>query len=306
MTCIRAIFNPVAAGGRGARLKPDVRACLTRAATDATVDLEWVETQEPGHATALAREAALDGCEMLVAVGGDGTVNEVINGLMQAGNQDGAPVLGIIPVGSGNDFAWGAGIALDPLVACQRVFDGQTCLIDLGQTREAGGRQRYFCNVSGTGFDAQTALEVERFKWLRGVFVYLVPLFKTLIFHHKVPELRISVDGLEWTQRSMMLTVGNGRRLGRGFLIAPEAELDDGWLDVCICGELGRLGMLMVIPRFMRGTHVTHREVQMERARRVKVESPVPVAVHVEGESFATDAREFEFTIVPGALRLRV
>jgi diacylglycerol kinase family enzyme len=131
-------------------------------------------------------------------------------------------------------------------------------------------------------------------------------LFKTLIFHHKVPELRISVDEREWTQRSMMLTVGNGRRLGRGFLIAPEAELDDGWLDVCICGELSRLGILMVIPRFMRGTHVTHREVQMARARRVKVQSPVPLAVHVEGESFATDAREFEFNIVPGALRLRV
>jgi diacylglycerol kinase (ATP) len=306
MSCMRAIFNPRAAGGRGARLEPDVRACLARAAREADVKLEWVETQEPGHAVVLAQEAAANGCDLVVAIGGDGTVNEVINGLMQVERRSGSTALGIIPVGSGNDFAWNAGIALDPLVACQRVIDGQMRVVDLGQIRESSGRQRYFCNGSGAGFDAQTALEVERFKWLRGVLIYLVAVLKTLIFHHQVPELRISVDDREWTQRSMMLTVGNGRRLGGGFLVTPEAELDDGLLDVCICGELGRLGILMIIPRFMRGTHVTHREVQMARARRVKVESPVPLAVHLEGESFATDAREFEFSIIPAALRLRV
>jgi YegS/Rv2252/BmrU family lipid kinase len=306
MKRMRVIFNPMAAGGRGARLEPDVRACLTPAAHNANVELDWVETQEPGHATVLASQAVANGCDMVVAVGGDGTVNEVINGLMQAEDRRRTVTLGIIPLGSGNDFAWSVGIALDPVIACRRLFDGQTRVIDLGQTREDGGRQRYFCNGSGTGFDAQTALEVERFKWLRGIFVYLVPLFKTLIFHHRVPELRISVDGQEWTQRSMMLTVCNGRRLGRGFLITPEAELDDGLLDVCICGELGRLGILMVIPRFMRGTHVTHSEVQMKRARRVSVESSVPLVVHQEGENFSTDARALEFSVVPGALRLRV
>ncbi len=306
MTCMRAIFNPAAAGGRGAQLGPDVRDRLTRAVEAAKAELEWVNTEAPGHAIALAEEAAAEGCDLVVSVGGDGTANEVVNGLMRAGHQSRSTTLGIIPVGSGNDFAWFAGVSLDPFVACQRLFKGQTRVIDVGLVREANGRERYFNNGCGAGFDATVALEVERFKWLRGILVYLIPLLKTVIFHHQVPQLRIRVDEREWTQPSMMITIGNGRRLGKGFLVTPDAELDDGQLDVCICGKLGRVGILMVIPRFMRGTHVTHKQVQMRRARRVTVESPIPLAVHIDGESFATDVRQFEVSVVPDALRLRV
>lgn len=306
MTCMRVIFNPTAAGGRGAQLEADIRNCLLDRAKETGIELDWVATEAPGHAMALAAEAAAEGHDLVVSVGGDGTANEVVNGLMRMGRGKSSTTLGIIPIGSGNDFAWFAGVSLDPFIACQRLFEGETRIIDVGHIRDGDGRERYFNNGCGAGFDATVALEVERFKWLRGILVYLVPLLKTVIFHHQVPNLRISVDEREWTQPSMMITIGNGRRLGKGFLVTPEAELDDGKLDVCICGHLGRLGILMVIPRFMRGTHVTHNQVQMELARRVAVESPVPLDVHIDGESFATDVRQLEVNIVPGALPLRV
>jgi diacylglycerol kinase (ATP) len=304
MNRVRVIFNPTAAGGRGAQLGPEIQDCLQNKAKGAKVELEWMATEAPGHALALAEKAAADGCDMVVSIGGDGTTNEVVNGLMRAGTN--STRLGIIPAGSGNDFAWFAGIALDPLAACQRLFDGETRVIDIGYIRDGNGRERYFNNGCGAGFDATVALEVEKYKWLRGILVYLVPLLKTVIFHHENPTIRISVDEREWTQSSMMITIGNGRRLGKGFLVTPEARLDDGQLDVCICGHLGRLGILRVIPRFMRGTHVTHPQVQMELAQRVKVESPVPLNVHIDGESFATDVRQFEVSVVPRALQIKV
>lgn len=296
----------MAAGGRRARLEPGLRARLTRAAKEAQLELEWSRTQAPKHAITLAEEAVRDGCELVVAIGGDGTVNEVVNGLMNADHRGESTTLGVIPVGSGNDFAWFAGIPLDLDAACRRLFNGRTRVVDVGHIREADGRQRYFDNGCGIGFDAQVGLEVQKLKWLRGFSIYLVGVLKTLIFHHQAPPLRICLDERELTRPTMMLSVTNGRRAGGGFLITPQAELDDGWLDICITGELSRLGMLRVIPRFMRGTHVTHKQIQMDRAHRVTVEAPVPQAIHLDGEIFATDARQFEISVIRGALRVRI
>jgi YegS/Rv2252/BmrU family lipid kinase len=304
MPLVRAIFNPLAAGGRNASQESDLRARLNRAAQAAGYGLEWTATQAPGHAGELA--AAADGCQLIAVIGGDGTVNEVVNGLMGSNQRAALPSLGVIPVGSGNDFAWSAGISLDTISACQRLFSGRSRRIDVGHVREADGRERYFVNGCGAGFDAQAALEVERLKWLPGFLIYLVAVLKTLVLHHQIPLLRITLDGQEWMQPSMMLTVGNGRRLGGGFLVTPDAELDDGWLDVCIAGQLSRLGILMVLPRFMRGTHVTHPQVQMRRARNIQVQSSMPLAIHLDGESFATDAQAYEYTIEPDVLELRV
>ncbi len=305
MTNVRVIFNPMAAGGRAARLEPALRACLADGAAKAGLEMEWIETQTVGHATALAQEAASQGCELVVAVGGDGTVNEVVNGLMRANNNH-LTTLGVIPTGSGNDFAWLAGIPLDPLAACRRLFDGRVQVVDVGHIREADGRARYFDNGCGVGFDAQVSVEAKRLKRLRGFWVYLVAVLKTLILHHHAPRLRIHLDERELTRPTMMLTIGNGSRHGGGFLVTPRARLDDGWLEVCIAGKLSRLGMLLIIPRFIKGAHETHQQVEMARAQRVVVEAPVPQPIHLDGEIFATDARNFEVRIIPGALRVRV
>jgi YegS/Rv2252/BmrU family lipid kinase len=306
MNRARVIYNPQADGGRVAKRAGDLQARLQSVARKNQWSLEWVETRAPGHASGLAEAAALDGCDLVIATGGDGTINEIINGLMSVEKRGATPTLGIIPVGSGNDFAWSAQVALDPDIACQRVLDGETRMIDLGHIQEANGRQRFFCNGCGVGFDGRVALEVERLKWLRGFTIYLIAVLKTLILYHEVPELRIRLDEREWVQPSMMLIGGNGRRLGGGFLVTPEARLDDGLLDVCIAGELSRVGILKILPRFVRGTHVTHQQVKMERARQVSVESTLPRVIHLDGEIFATDASRFKIRVVPGALCLRI
>jgi YegS/Rv2252/BmrU family lipid kinase len=288
-------------------MEPELKGMLTRAAQDRGVELEWTSTQAPEHAMELAEAAVGKGCELLVAVGGDGTVNEVLNGLMRGGGQNAAATtLGVIPIGSGNDFAWQAGIPMDPKAACQRVFDGDTRVVDVGHIREGNGRERFFDNGCGIGFDAVVSIEARRLKWLPTFMVYMVAVLKTLIFHHQAPALRMRLDERELTRPTMMLTIGNGQRHGGVFFVTPHAELDDGLLEVCISGELSRAGMLAIIPRFMRGTHESHKQVEMARARRVAVEAPVPMAIHLDGEIFATDARQFEIGVLPRALRVRV
>ncbi len=287
-------------------MESKLKAHLTRVAEENRAQVEWVSTQAPEHAIALAEEAAANSCDLVVAVGGDGTVNEVVNGLMRAGHQYNATTLGVIPVGSGNDFAWHAGVPMDDTIACQRLFDGQTRLVDVGLIREADGRERYFDNGCGIGFDGVVSVEAKRLKWLPGFLVYLVAVLKTLIFHHQAPALRIHLDDRELIKPTMMLTIGNGRRHGGAFFVTPQAELDDGLFEICIAGEFSRPGMVAIIPRFMRGTHVTHKKIHMDRARQVKVEAPVPQAIHLDGEIFATDARQFDITLIPGALRVRV
>ncbi len=306
MTNIRVIFNPAALAGRVTRLAPDLKACLERGASETGAKVEWVETQSPEEAIALAKEAAIEGCDLVVAVGGDGTVNEVLNGLMQAQSQGHKATLGVIPTGSGNDFAWLAGIPMEPLAACQRLFDGQTRTVDVGHVREAGGRERYFDNGCGIGFDARVSLEARGLKRLGKSLVYVVAVLKTIMLHHHAPSFRIGLDERELTRPTMMLTIGNGQRHGGAFHSTPHAVLDDGLLEVCIAGKLSRLGMLRIIPQFMRGVHEAHEQVSMERARRVTVRADAPQVIHVDGEIFATDAVEFEVSVMPGALRVMV
>ena len=306
MTNIKVIFNPAALAGRVTRLAPDLKACLERGANETGARVEWVETQAPEEAIALAQEAAIEGYELVVAVGGDGTVNEVLNGLMQAQSQGHEVTLGVIPTGSGNDFAWLAGIPIEPLAACQRLFDGQTRMVDVGHVREAGGRERYFDNGCGAGFDARVSLEARGLKRLGKSLVYVVAVLKTIMLHHQAPSFRIGLDERELTRPTMMLTIGNGQRHGGAFHSTPHAVLDDGLLEVCIAGKLSRLGLLRIIPQFMRGVHEAHEQVSMERARRVTVRADAPQVIHVDGEIFATDAVEFEVSVMPGALRVMV
>jgi diacylglycerol kinase (ATP) len=306
MKKIKVIFNPTASGGSVKKLAPELRERLESGAAEKGVALEWVETQAAEHAIELAEEAATGGYDVVVAVGGDGTVNEVVNGLMRASQQGCQATLGVVPVGTGNDFAWLAGIPLDPLAACQRLFDGQTRTLDVGHVREADGRERYFDNGCGVGFDARVSLESQSLKWLRGFLVYIVAVLKTIVLHYYAPTLRMTFDERQLTRPTMMLTIGNGQRHGGGFLTTPDAEQDDGLLEACVVGKFSRLGMLLIVPSFMRGTHVSHKRILMERARRITVDAPEPQVIHLDGEIFATDALQFEVRVVPGALRVRV
>jgi YegS/Rv2252/BmrU family lipid kinase len=301
---MKIILNPVAGRGFGGHARDEV----TRLLRAAQVDFDLVQTSRVWHAAELAQEAAADGFEVVVAAGGDGTTNEVVNGLVAAseGREEPGPALGVLPLGSGSDFASAVGMEARVSAACEQLIAGQRRPIDVGRVRmpDEHPEWRHYANALGIGFDAYVTLETMRFKVLRGIPLYLLSVLRTLIVHHHAPVLTIECDDDKITQASMMVVVANGPREGGGFFVAPDAKPDDGWLDLCITGQLSRPAMLAIIPHFMRGTHIDREPITMARARRVRISAEEDLAVHMDGEMFATTTREIECELLPGRLHV--
>lgn len=295
-----AILNPIAGRGAGARLAPRIAGCLRSFG----LEFELAFTTAPGHASAIARQAALQRHDAIIAVGGDGTFNEVLNGMMQV--QDGLPVpaLGVLPIGTGNDFAFGAGLSLDLETACRVVAQGQTRLIDVGLFHADNAEPRYFGNGIGIGFDAMANLESRKIKRLKGSLLYLVAVLRTLAFYYDAPHTTIRVDSEELVQHSLMVSVMNGRRMGGSFYITPESNMEDGLLDVCVARKVGRPKMVAFVPKFMRGTHTTDHDITMKRGHRITIESKVPWVSHVDGEIHGVGAQRYVVEVLPQHLRL--
>lgn len=261
-----------------------------------------VRTECSWHAADLAQEAVAAGYESVVAVGGDGTANEVLNGLMRA-RQAGAGTcaMGILCVGRGNDFACGLGIPTDLEAGCQALAQGQRRMMDVG--RVVGGlypEGRYFGNGVGIGFDAVVGFEAVKMTRLHGFPSYLVAVLKTVFLYYKAPLTTIEYDGQTITQPSLMVSIMNGQRMGGGFMMAPEGKPDDGLFDLCIAREVSRARIFGLIPHFLRGTQATQEPIQTGRVRRVvvtAVEGVLPA--HADGETLCTDGRRLELEILP-------
>jgi YegS/Rv2252/BmrU family lipid kinase len=241
---------------------------------------------------------------VVIIVGGDGTANEAINGLMQANFDQSRLAFGVLPIGTGNDFAFGAGIPLDLRDACQVVARGQTRLVDVGRMHADNEEPIYFGNGTGVGFDAMANIESRKITRLRGYLLYLVAVIRTLAYYYHAPETVIHIDGDELAQPSLMISVMNGRRMGGGFYMTPDSRMDDGLLDLCIAAEIDRAKMVSFLPRFMRGTHVTDPAITMTRAQKVSVVSESPWAAQVDGEIYGVGAQRYEIELIPQRLRL--
>jgi diacylglycerol kinase (ATP) len=284
------IANPVA--GRDAALHALPR--LRRELDEAGAAYHVALTASRGHAMELARQAAGQGWDAVVAVGGDGTVHEVANGVL-----DGDALFGVIPLGSGNDFAHAAGVPRDVTAALGAVLHGVPRGVDAGRVNG-----RWFVNGVGIGLDARVAIEANRVRRLRGVGMYLWALARVLR-SFRPPQIRLEVDGTLWLDRPLTLvTVGNGPRQGGGFHMNPGARLDDGLLDLCACDALGTARVLRFLPHTLRGTHLGLPGVSCIQARRVEVSSPEPLPIHADGEIVAEDARAATIEVHPGRLRL--
>jgi diacylglycerol kinase (ATP) len=275
---VTLILNPTAGRGVGARLAPHIVECLRGHG----LDFQLVTTKGPGHAIRLARDATAKGEGIVVAVGGDGTVNEVLNGLMLVqGGPDGT-ALGVLPIGTGNDFAYGAGVPLDLAKACRAIARGQTKMIDIGLFHPDNEDPRYFGNGIGMGFDAVANIESRKVKRLRGTLLYLVAVLRTLAFYYQAPQTT----------------------MGGGFYMTPTSQIDDGLLDLCVAARVSRSKMVRFVPRFMRGTHITDRDITMGQGRSVTVVSDSPWAAQIDGEIYGVGARRFEVELFPKRLCL--
>ena len=303
MNHIKVILNPFAGKGAAGRSLAHIKDLLDAA----QLDYDLVQTQAPGHAIELARRAAADGFDVVAAVGGDGTINEVINGLMQFKTETGkTAAIGALPEGRGNDFCFGMGLPtlLEPAV--QALKHGSRRLVDIG--RATGGfypQGRYFGNGVGIGFDAVVGFEAAKMKDMAGFLGYAVAAVKTISLYHHPPVLSVEMDGREISQACLMVSVMNGRRMGGGFMMAPTSKSQDGLFDLCIAGQTSQLGIMALIPRFMKGTQAGHPVVRMEQAQRVVVKAVTgSIPAHADGETLCTEGQQLVLEILPGQLEL--
>ncbi len=267
-----------------------------KALAAAGVAFDEVETREPGEAVGIAERASA-GYAAVIAAGGDGTVHEVANGLMRAG---GKAALGVLPLGSGNDFVK----MLPPCDPVERIARRAARPLDAGRIR-AGDAMRYFSNGMDIGFGAHASRNVTKVpQFLTGLGAYLGALVLTLV---RYPKLKVRLqldDGPAFVQTTAMTAVMNGRAFGGSFHVCPDARADDGLLDLLIAEGVGRLAILGLVPKIMRGTHVGDPRLQLRRARRVLIESEAPLLVEADGEIVFEDAHRLEIEVLPGALRV--
>ena len=303
MTRYKIIVNPISGRGAGEQAIPLIEQYLRGYG----LDYDLVCTERPWHAAGLAQQACADGYDVAVAVGGDGTANEVLNGLMLAKQADSKSVaMGVLCVGRGNDFAFGAGVPHDLKAGCRTLAQGHRRMIDIG--RVTGGlypQGRYFGNGVGIGFDAVVGFVAQKQKRLTGFVSYIVAALKTIFLYYRAPLVRIEYDGQTLVLPSLMVSVMNGRRLGGGFMMAPHAQPDDGLFDLCIAQQVSRVRIFALIPRFMKGTQATHPAIQTGRAQRVVVTALKGVLpAHGDGETLCTDAPQLTLEVLPRQLEL--
>jgi YegS/Rv2252/BmrU family lipid kinase len=307
------VLNPMAGHGAALKMFPQVETALRKAG----MEFEIVHTRASLHAVQLAWEAPAQGYERIIAIGGDGIVHEVVNGLLRASNEGETIALGIIPLGTGNDFIKSLPPALSPgqsrddwQQAIPRIVGGKTLLVDVGKITgdlPAPGHPhpQYFTNGMDVGFGARVAKAVRGIS-LTGTAAYLLAIMQVLV-DYNLPHIRLTLDSGQVVELDTTLTgVTNGRCLGSSFWLTPQADVQDGMLDVVIAKALNRVGILQVIPQIMKGTHLNHPAVSFFRAQKVVIESPAPMTAEADGELPFLEARRLEIQILPKRLRMIV
>ncbi len=290
------ILNPAAGRGAARRAKDPV----ARAFRHQGWTVEIVETERPGHGVALGEAAARAGARCVVAVGGDGAVHEVANGLLAARSE---AALGVVPIGSGNDFAKLAGVYRHSVPrAVARLATAVVQRFDAGRVGD-----EYFVNSLGFGFGPAVVRTRNAMPGLKGFFSYLIPVFRTFATF-RPPLFEVQAKGFTEQGRMMMVEVCNGTTAGGDYRFAPEADPSDGYLDVCLIRRIGLVRFLALLPRVMRGTHATMtRQVAMFRATTLTIRSPeVPLLLHLDGELREPGVHECSVTVKPKCLNVLV
>ena len=297
---IQVILNPTAGRGYGARIAPVIEDELAR--LDA--DYALVVTSSSDHVVRMVRQAMDDGFDTIVAAGGDGTTHEVVNAMLSHSDGQLVGTLGCIPAGSGNDFAEMNGAPRDVAEACRLIVEHNTRVIDVCHATIDNDLSFYFDNTMGIGFDGLVTLGSRKHKHLRGMALYLPVVIRTILRDLVPPRVEITYDDHTIHQTIMMAIVCNGPREGASFLVAPDAQNDDGFLDLLIAETMSKAEMLAVVPRFMNGSHLQNRHIVCKRAKHVVISSEDPLYLHADGELPCEVAHRVEATVLPGRLRI--
>lgn len=298
---VKLIFNPHSDRGRSWDKAAALQPILERQGGGS-----WSSTEYPTHATELAEQAANAGYDVVAAIGGDGTVHEVVNGLMRV-PKDKRPMLGVVPIGSGNDFGNTLGVLEESEAAMEQVFTGEPRTIDIGEIRDRSGRVEYWDNTLGIGFDATVTIYSYQITYLQGFLMYLWAVIQTIFRKLDAPIMKLTTDNEEFEGEVLMFVACNGPREGGGFFVAPDAIPDDGIFHYAMIKKVSKLMMLRLIPEVMNGTHARFKDVRMGSFKELTLSSERPVTVHMDGEVFAgftSDVTEIHLRVLPDELQV--
>jgi YegS/Rv2252/BmrU family lipid kinase len=295
------ILNPTAGKGKAAKQRPVIESFMRKSGRD----FEILMTKAPGDALNMVRDLPLKPDDAVIAAGGDGTCNEVVNGLLLRKSPS-PPLFGILPIGRGNDFSFTPGIPGDVEKALQTLIDAKERPLDAGFVK--GGfftEGRFFVNGVGIGFDTKVGFEAAKMKIKSGIS-YVFGAIINVVRYEPSPVLKIRYDENEVTLPAVLVSIVNGRRMGGSFFMGPNAILDDGLLDICyVRHQSSRMKLLKVLTHYTKGTQSQCEGVTLGRGLKFHLQAlEGGMAAHCDGETICYEGKELEINCVPGALRL--
>lgn len=296
---VKVILNPYANRWRAQTHAPAIHAAFARVG----VECDLVLTTAPTVATREAREAALNTYDAIVAAGGDGTVNEVVNGLIQTAGDEPTKPLGVLPIGTGNDFNDMVGLPRDLTESVDVIVAGNTRQVDAGRVNTGNSSNHYFDNNCALAMEPMVTIENIKMRRLSGNIRYVAALAKAL-FKLRAWNMKICWDGGEYNGPTLLLSVCNSPRTGGLFYMSPKARMDDGLFDIVYAPDMSRLQVLSILPRLFKGTHLNHPLVQHSRSNWLRIESDPGTPIHADGEVIAESERHVEYNVLPGKITL--
>jgi len=295
------IFNPVANRGHGGEIEDCLKNCLPK-----PNEIIWERTDKAGDAQRIAVKAVQRGFKRIIAIGGDGTTAEIVNGMMRYPKSK-RPILGIVPIGSGNDFAAGLGIPPEPKEAMYQALHGTSQPVDIGMLKTNYSPLHYWVNAVGIGFDAVVNIHSRNMKVFSGFGLYLASALKTILQNHIPYHVIGKIDKQTWDKKFLMLVISNGKREGGGFKIAPHAQLNDGYLNFVGVMEISRLRMLITLLYFLQGKQEQLPYVESGLLNKMEITTDHPMQIHADGEviaGFDSNITSLQIQVLPSVIEV--